>query len=254
MKVRCTQLLTNDGRGTLESSPWLTLDAEYHVVSLLAYPGGRVLLRLLADNENGLALFDSTAFITVDGTVPDSWEARIREGGTLVFAPTSWLVPGFWEDYYDGDPAAAEAVRQELNKIIGGAPFPDVRDLHGPLTSLELRSAAAVIAEAKETDPWKALMLVLLHFIREISLPMELQPVLTTADAYWISGKGTPDTLETAKEKCWDYLNQFEMSTQLENAGTRFARALLCVLEPLGDEEARSDTADRFAGVVWDIW
>ncbi|MEJ1115437.1 hypothetical protein WBN73_14245 [Paenarthrobacter sp. CCNWLY172] len=38
------------------------------------------------------------------------------------------------------------------------------------------------------------------------------------------------------------------------NSGAKFARALLCVLEPLGDEESGSNTADWFAGVVWDIW
>lgn len=27
---------------------------------------------------------------------------------TLKFAPPHWLEPGFWDDYYDGDPSAAE--------------------------------------------------------------------------------------------------------------------------------------------------
>lgn len=254
MKVMCTQLLASDGRERLESSPWLTLDAEYHVASLLAYPDGRVLLRLLADNENGLALFDSRAFITVDGRVPETWEGRIGEGGALEFAPSSWLVPGFWEDYYDGDPAAVEIVETELCKITGIPRNPGLSDLVAPMNSLELLAAAEQVAAARGTDPWKGLMLVLLRFIKDLATPRELQAVLDTAENYWMSGKGTPDTLETAKGKCWAFLDQFEMSTHLGNPDTRYARALLCLLEPLGDEEARSNTADWFAGVVWDIW
>lgn len=35
---------------------------------------------------------------------------------------------------------------------------------------------------------------------------------------------------------------------------TKFARAPLCLLESLGDEEAGSNTADWFAEVAWDSW
>ncbi len=254
MKVKYSPVLTHDGRTTLEPSSWLTIDAEYHVVSLLAQPGRRVELQLLTDDGHSLAWFDSTAFITVDESVPETWEARIREGGTLTFAPTSWLVPGFWEDYYDGDPEAVEIVETELSKITGIPRDPGLSDLVAPMDSLQLRSAAEQVADARGTDPWKGLMLVLLHFIKELSAPRELQPVLDTADDYWTSGKGTPDTLASVKERCWDFLNQFEMSTHLENSDAKYARALLCILEPLGDEDDRYSTADWFAGVVWDIW
>ncbi|WP_369744479.1 hypothetical protein [Paenarthrobacter sp. AMU7] len=250
----CTPLLTNDGQGTLESSPGLSLDAEYQVVSLLAYPAGPVLLHLVIDDEHSLAWFDSRTFITVDGTVPDSWEARIREGGTLDFAPASWLVPGFWEDYYDGDPAAAETVKTELGKMMGTRREPGLSDLSAPMTAMELRSAAEQLATIRATDPWKGLMLVLLHFIKELTVPMKLQPILETADAYWTLGKGTPDTLESATASCRDYLDAFETHTHLDNPETKFALALLCIMEPLGDADAMSGTADWFAGVVWDIW
>lgn len=66
--------------------------------------------------------------------------------------------------------------------------------------------------------------------------------------------QGTPDTLETANEKCWDFLDQFEMSTHLCKPVTKFARAPLCVLESLGDDEAGANTADWFAEVAWDSW
>ncbi|MGO4249451.1 hypothetical protein AB4Y87_19735 [Paenarthrobacter sp. RAF54_2] len=202
MKVRCTQLLAHDGRGQLESSPWLTIDAEYHVLSLTAHPDGRVYLRLLTDDSDSYGLFDSTAFMTVDETVPENWQARIGDGGVLHFAPASWLVPGFWEDYYDGDPAAAEIVKTELRKILSTQRDPRMPDLSGPMTSLELQAAAEQLATARGTDRWKGLMLVLLHYIKELPAPKELSDVMATVDAYWTSGKGTPATLEAARAKC----------------------------------------------------
>ncbi|MFC4037311.1 hypothetical protein ACFO1B_02655 [Dactylosporangium siamense] len=37
-----------------------------------------------------------------------------------------WLAPGFWESYFDGDPAAAGDYRRELNTIL------DAHRAHGP--------------------------------------------------------------------------------------------------------------------------
>lgn len=99
---------------TVDASHWVTVDAEYRVVSVLAEPDRRVRLQIVTDDGRSLAWFDSTNFMTVDGAVPESWTAQIGEGGVLELAPASWLVPGFWEAYDDGDPAAADAVETEL--------------------------------------------------------------------------------------------------------------------------------------------
>lgn len=144
----------------------------------------------------------------------------------LEFAPASWQVPGFWEDYYDGDPAAAEIVKTELSKILGTQRDSSMPDLSGPMTSLELQAAAEQLVTAQGTDPWKGLMLVLLHYIKELSVPKELSDVLVSVDAYWSSGKGTPETLEAAKGKCRDFLNEFEMHTHLDSPDTQM-RAVL---------------------------
>lgn len=254
MKVIYAQIAVAAGERPFEGSGWLKLDAEYTVTSLLAYPSGRVQIQLLADDQRNMAWVDSKAVMTIDGTIPESWEARVGDGGVLEIAPPRWLVPGFWEDYYDGDPSAAETVKEELDKITGRQTDPDMPDLNGPMTSQELQSAGEQVAAAKGTDRWKGLMLVLLHHIKELPAPLELQPLLATAESYWLLGKGTPETLETVKGRCWNYLDEFEPHTRLTNSDTRFARALLCILEPLGEEGSRSDKADWFAGVVWDIW
>ena len=103
----------------VESSPWVTLDREYAVVSMLAEPGGRVQLQVLTDDGRSLGWFDSTNFMTVDDCIPSNWTARVGEGGVLELAPAVWLAPGFWEAYYDGDAEVADAVAVELRTILG---------------------------------------------------------------------------------------------------------------------------------------
>ena len=48
-------------------------------------------------------------FMTVDGRLPDSWEARLGEGGVLRLGPREWMKPGFWDAYFDREPTAVEA-------------------------------------------------------------------------------------------------------------------------------------------------
>jgi hypothetical protein len=118
MKVICTRLPAPVDGMDLESSPWITLHSEYHVVSLLAEPGG-VQLQIVTDDGRSLGWFDSTNFLTVDGSLPHNWAARVGEGGALELGPQDWLVPGFWESYYDGDPTTAEAVAAALRALLG---------------------------------------------------------------------------------------------------------------------------------------
>ena len=117
MKVICTKVPPTPNGEAPAASPWVTVDAEYHVVSVLAEPGGQVQVQILTDDGRSLAWFDSLNFMTVDGTVSERWTARIGEGGVLELAPKAWLVPGFWEAYYDGEASAVDAVESELQRV-----------------------------------------------------------------------------------------------------------------------------------------
>ncbi|MFK4641355.1 hypothetical protein ABIA52_004244 [Paenarthrobacter histidinolovorans] len=125
MKVICTKILSMDGTETYDSNPSITLGAEYLVTSLLAYSNRPTQLQILTDDGNSLVWHDSRSFVTSDGSIPDGWEARINDEGTLELAPSSWFVVGLWEDYYDGDPEAAHVVAAELNKMFALERNPD---------------------------------------------------------------------------------------------------------------------------------
>ncbi|MGP0223699.1 hypothetical protein [Paenarthrobacter sp. NCHU4564] len=154
----------------------------------------------------------------------------------------------------DGDAAAAHIVNTELSKMLGRHVGPDLPDLSGPLPSLELQAAARMLAKAEGTDPWKGLMLVQLHYVEALSAPDKLKATLETVSRYWTQGTGSPETLLEAKRQCWEYLKKFPIEEHLDKPDTKFARAMLCLVEPVGDDDMLSDTADWFCSVLWDIW
>lgn len=109
MRVVCVEI-RNPITGELDDqSPWLRVDREYEVLEVYACPGGRLDLRVVSEDGGTPVLFDSSMFMTVDGTLPHSWEARLEEGGVLRLGPPEWMHPGFWEAYFDREPSAVDA-------------------------------------------------------------------------------------------------------------------------------------------------
>ena len=94
-------------------------------------------------------------------------------------------------------------------------------------------------------------MPLLVSYLRELSLPAIVQPALGVAMTYWDVPGGEGD-LPTAKESCWAFLDQFPSGQDLASPDGRHVRALLCVLEPGGDEESRSMTTEWFAAMLSD--
>ncbi len=118
MRVLCIKLInpvTGDEEG---SSSWLRLHAEYEVLEVYAYPDRRIELRITSEEAGVPALFDSEMFVTTAGAVPRNWTIRIDEGGVVRLGPEQWLVPGFWEDYFDRMPAAVEIYEEEKATIL----------------------------------------------------------------------------------------------------------------------------------------
>ncbi|MFE9751444.1 hypothetical protein ACFYOT_41605 [Saccharothrix saharensis] len=74
------------------------------------------------DDDRGAMLLDSRMFVTVDTRIPANWVCVIDERGGLRLGPATWLEPGFWESYYDGNPAAVATFDRELAVITATGP------------------------------------------------------------------------------------------------------------------------------------
>jgi hypothetical protein len=110
--------------------------------------------------------------------------------------------------------------------------------------------SASRIEKSEGLDPWTALMRVLVTRLQGAHLPVQLQPVLALAEHHWFQ---SPIDLTNAKFEVWQYVEGIQLQgADLATPEGRTARALLCVLEPTGDVEARSMTAEWFAAMVDD--
>lgn len=80
---------------------------EYEVieVSTEARDGQHVTLLRVTSLDGTPALFDGRGFNVVDASVPPTWHCELGRRSTL-FGPPEFLVPGFWESFFDGDEAA----------------------------------------------------------------------------------------------------------------------------------------------------
>ena len=102
--------------------------------------------------------------------------------------------------------------------------------------------------EAAGLDQWIALMRVLVSKLEDEQVPLSLLPVLNVAQRHWA---GETSDLTAAREVVWGFIEAIGPSgTDLGMSEGRAARALLCVLHPEGDAEARSMTVEWFAAMT----
>jgi hypothetical protein len=100
---------------------------------------------------------------------------------------------------------------------------------------------------------WLLLMAALLDRLSPFA--GELPPVgadaLRAAGAYWRQSTGQPNDLLEAKSACWTYLEaKHGSSTAIVDREDRLLRALMCVLEPTGDDEDISTTTEWFDAMM----
>ena len=117
MKVRCENLINPITGAKEEISKWLTIGETYLVLSMYAFVGRDVMLRLIGDDANTPILVNARQFSTVCTEVPSNWRAIIDDNGTFFLTPEAWSKPGFWESYFNGERAARQIFMEELRKI-----------------------------------------------------------------------------------------------------------------------------------------
>lgn len=120
MKVECVRLLDSAGR-EIESSSWLTLGRVYHVMSIYTDKDGTRSYGVINRHPDGewpqLGSHQAECFKVVSEVVPSNWCEWTRENATGV-APAAWLAPGFFEAFYDHDPATYLIFERERNIIL----------------------------------------------------------------------------------------------------------------------------------------
>jgi hypothetical protein len=119
MRVKCVKIFDVSGSREVprRRTEWLTIGKEYPVLSVEVGVGQPAYLRIIGDDGHTPGLHIIQQFVTVSSRIPSSWLVQVGENGYLEMAPASWLRPGFWEDYFNGQADAVAQFEAERARI-----------------------------------------------------------------------------------------------------------------------------------------
>ncbi|MBM7437759.1 hypothetical protein [Streptomyces sp. HB132] len=119
MRARLNTSTTTDPK-IAQGITALTDGHEYVVLEISARFGMATSFRV-EFIDHGLrqsALFDTRVFTVTSHSLPPTWQYFQLESGSFSLCPQPWNEPGFWDDYYDGDPLAVAVYEHERAAIL----------------------------------------------------------------------------------------------------------------------------------------
>ena len=97
---------------------WLVPGKEYSVLEIYVdLRTGKIQFRIVSEEAQTPALFDSEFFQIVSNRLPHTWVVDISTFQMKV-APKSWIRAGFWEDFFDGESKARSEFNEELRLMV----------------------------------------------------------------------------------------------------------------------------------------
>ncbi len=117
MKIKCTQISDEDTGDVLQNSSWLTVGKTYHVLSVNMDHGSPVKFQVISDDGQTPVYHNANQFEVVSNKIPEGWVIDFVSKSYLRLSPKAWSKPGFWEEYFDGEPEAIDVFNAERNII-----------------------------------------------------------------------------------------------------------------------------------------
>ena len=118
MIVRCIKIINEQSGEILPATSWLTVGKTYPVLAVFVAANGLPKYRLLGDDEVTPALHTANQFEILSGILPSIWRAHSVPNRYFELAPTSWIVPGFWEAFFDGNPDAVRVFHEDYRTLL----------------------------------------------------------------------------------------------------------------------------------------
>lgn len=75
------------------------------------------LFRVISD-EGDPVLFETGIFVLKSNQISAMWELVMDPNGNISFGPSVWAEAGYWERFYDGDPAVVDGFWSLVRRII----------------------------------------------------------------------------------------------------------------------------------------
>jgi len=117
MRVKCLKILSPDTGEEIGNSPWLTVGAEYIVLSLHIEDGGNIKFQLLCDDGYTPSFHNASQFEVISSKISSTWRADFVPNSYFSLGPKAWSKAGFWDAYFDGN-SDAELIFEKEKKAI----------------------------------------------------------------------------------------------------------------------------------------
>jgi len=117
MKVECVSITDAKSGEAIEKNSWLTVGKTYQVLSVFMSDNDPVEYRLISDDGRTPGMYKAIQFKVVSGVLPSNWIANYEAEAYFELAPKTWAEPGFWGNYFDGDPDAIKQFEAEKEVI-----------------------------------------------------------------------------------------------------------------------------------------
>jgi hypothetical protein len=111
MKAICTH-----GSKSADQVGWTTAGREYLILGVVG-DGANIKFRILADDRVTPILEAAQDMELTDPAIPAGWLFQILPKGGWKVEPLPFSRVGFWEDFFDRDPAAIEVFRSVLEAL-----------------------------------------------------------------------------------------------------------------------------------------
>jgi len=116
MKIKCLKILDPNTGKELESSSSLTVGKEYVVLSIHVEDRDNTKFQILRDDHTP-SFHNANQFEVISSKIPNTWQIDFIPKSYLSLGPKAWSRPGFWDDYFDGDPEA-EAIFDREKEVM----------------------------------------------------------------------------------------------------------------------------------------
>jgi hypothetical protein len=110
MIVECFALMSPDGN-PLKRSAWLTVGKRYLVLEASAGGNQDLKFRVMSDDGQTPVLVGLREVKVIVIEIPPRWVGVVA-GGCLRIGPNVFMRAGFWEDYFNGSPAAVREFKE----------------------------------------------------------------------------------------------------------------------------------------------
>jgi hypothetical protein len=120
MKVLCRKIISPTGKDLGDNSPWLKLNNEYIVLTIVFAEKSGLQIYIQTENHDEPRFFSISGFEFINQNIPSSWITKLIEvhgRKVMKMLPASWDYESFLEDMENQDLTAIELFNKEVEKM-----------------------------------------------------------------------------------------------------------------------------------------